>query len=325
MSMWSYGGEETKITAQDDLLHPAPANEPSWIETNYFCFHIPEHRINGLVHLTFRPNLKIVASWVTVWQGNKKTILSAEHQDWRCFVPYPAGDLDDFELESGVRIKCLEPMQRYQVDYANAKGDTRFNMVFDAIMPPAPYPGGAAHFDQAGKVDGMLLLAGKEYKIDCFAARDHSWGPRSEAPLAAPPMSWLHGIFGRDFAFHLMAIDDAESQPEWAGTYPAPPTGKNILGGYLFKDGVVHRIVTARKKTEREADGITHRSHKLELVDDAGTTYTINGEVTANLPSHFAGNWLIMEAQMRWECAGRTGWGEAEDVLSSDFVRRFGP
>ena len=138
-------------------------------------------------------------------------------------------------------------------------------------------------------------------------------------------MSWLHGIFGRDFAFHIMAIDDAESKPAWAGTYPAPPAGKNILGGYIFKDGVVHGIASARKKTLREADGFTPCGYALDILDTAGNSHAIRGELTALLPSHTSGNWMIMEAQTRWECSGRTGWGESEDLLSSDFIRRFGP
>lgn len=318
---WTHTKEEILIEEKDDLLHLPTSNDPTWIETNFFSFTIPEHRIHGLLFAGFRTNLKLVGSLVAVWQGSKKQPLEADHYDLRSYIPFPDGDLNDYRLANGLSVKILDPMMRYQVDYTDAKRGTEIHLVFEAIMPPVSYPGGA-HFDQAGKVDGTLVLAGKEYRIDCFAPRDHSWGPRPETPAIAPPVSWLHGIFDRDFAFHLMATDDFSSKPFWAGAYPVPE-GKNIVGGYIFKNGVVTQVTTARKRTLRTAGTLIPSGYVLELIDDRNSSYVFRGEVTALLPIFVSGNTMVMEAQTRWSYGDRIGWGESQDVFFNDFVNRF--
>lgn len=319
---WTHTNESIPITGKDDLLHTPTSSDPTWIETNFFSFTIPEHRIHGLMFAGFRTNLKIVGSLVAIWQGMKEQPLAAEHYDLRGYVPFPDSDLDNYQLANGLSVKILEPMQRFQLDYADARRGTELHLVFDAIMPPVSYPGGA-HFDQAGKVDGTLILKGKEYKVDCFSPRDHSWGPRPETPAIAPPVSWLHGIFGRDFAFHVMATDDESSAPFWASTYPVP-AGKNLVGGYIFKDDVVTQVVTARKQTVRVPGKLTPTGYILELIDDKGESYTFRGEVTALLPIFVSGNTMVMEAQTSWRYGDRTGWGESQDVFFNDFVNRYG-
>lgn len=319
---WTHTKQSITIEAKDDLLH-VPTGDPTWIETNFFSFTIPEHQIHGLVFAGFRTNLKLVSSLVAVWQGDKAQPLEAEHYDLRSYVPFPLGDLDDYQLANGLSVKIIAPMQGFQIDYVDATRGTEIHFQFLGIMPPVSYPGGA-HFDQAGKVDGRLVLGGKEYVIDCFAPRDHSWGPRPETAAVMPPVTWLHGIFGRDFAFHLMAIDDTSSKPFWADTYRVPE-GKNVVGGYVFKDNVVTQVVAARKRTERHKDSLRPRGYVLELTDENGATFAVRGEATALLPIFVSGNTMVMEAQTRWIYGDRIGWGESQDVFFNDFVSRFTP
>ena len=80
-------------------------------------------------------------------------------------------------------------------------------------------PGGF-HFTQAMKVTGDLDLYGEKMKIDSFFSRDRSWGQeRREDPMPLPALSWMVGVFDKDFAFHALALDDPASKPEWTDAW----------------------------------------------------------------------------------------------------------
>ena len=62
-------------------------------------------------------------------------------------------------------------------------------------------------------------------------------------------------------------------------------------------------------------------SHRIEAEDAQGKSWTITGTVTAGLP--WAG-WPNMICQLfltRWECEGRVGWGDTQEVQWTDYVR----
>jgi hypothetical protein len=308
------------ITEKDDLLHKPTSNEYSWTETNYFGFHLPDKRMNGEVYVWLHPNLKVASSGVYVWQGIKKNQLAAEYFDYRHFLPFPKGDLDDYELVNGLKIKTLEPLKKYRVDYVDEARKTEVHFIWEAIMPPEPYASGM-HFDQAGKVDGTLILKGEEHKIDSFHTRDHSWGPRQEFPrVGIPPFAWVTGIFDRDFAFHITGFD--EPVPK-ALQYPGKDAGGRLEAGYVFRNGTTRKLLSAVKKTERGEDGLQPSKVYIELTDEQNNSYSIRGEVTALLPWHTWPNMLVFMCQTRWECEGKIGWGHVQDISQNDYVNQF--
>ncbi|MBI4300043.1 MAG: hypothetical protein HY677_02830 [Chloroflexi bacterium] len=312
---------ELKLTSRDELLYP-PTDKSiySWCETNYYGFNIPEHRLNGEVYVLLRPNLRTVVAGFFAWKGFKKTTLAAEYFDYQAHLPFPTTDLDDYELANGLKVKILAPLKKVRVDYVDENQDTEVHFISTGIMPPHR-PGPRGHYDQAVKVDGELVLRGEKYVIDGHFTRDRSWGsPRPEVQRSGPPMTWLVGVFGDDFAFHTMTYDDPAMGPEWAGAYQvsSPPAS-----GYVYKDGVTRELVKSSKLTLRGPDGLEPRGAILELEDDRGDKYSIKGEATAVLPWHTWPNMLCFMTQMRWECGGRVGWGDFQDIHSNSHVVRF--
>jgi hypothetical protein len=160
--------------------------------------------------------------------------------------------------------------------------------------------------------------------IDGFFSRDRSWGQeRREDPMPLPPLSWMVGVFERDLAFHVLAMDDPALGPEWRAAFPTVPPGQNLFWGYLWKDGVLASIKTARKLTTREADGLAPRLIDMEIEDVSGRTLQLHGTVEARMPWQTWQNMNTYFCQTRWETAGYVGYGDTQDVQFGDFVRRF--
>lgn len=304
-----------------DLMHTPTSDDYTWSENTYFGFHIPEQRINGEIYVWLHTNLRVASSGVFIWRGMKKATLAAEYFDFRQFLPFPHTDLDDYELVNGLHVRVLETERKYQVGYVDESRRTEVHLLYEAIAPPMPYEG-RSHFDQPMKTTGAVVLQGKEFRVDGFFTRDRSWGARSEVTQPGPPFTYVTGIFDERLAFHLTASDSAEASPEWSGVYTLP-RGTNLVSGYVLDGGQVRRLRKAHKKTYRGPDGLRPRRIDLELADQEGNRYDIRGDVTAIMPWHPWPNLLCYMCQVRWDHAGRIGWGDIHEIMSNDFVHRF--
>jgi hypothetical protein len=131
------------------------------------------------------------------------------------------------------------------------------------------------------------------------------------------------GVFGQDFAFHALAVDDPALKPEWASDFPSIKAGENLFWGYIWKDGELTPLTAARKLTTREADGLAPRLIEMELDDAKGRTFPIRGEVQARMPWQTWQNMNTFFCQTKWQTAGRVGYGDTQDVQFNEFTRRF--
>ena len=109
----------------------------------------------------------------------------------------------NFELPNGLSLEVTKPLLGYHVEYESSSGACRFDLDFEAVMPPfdmhdpdqnplyvegddwaEPHKAGLSsakgHFDVLGRVTGEFELRGRRYEVDCVDGMDHSWGPRSE-------------------------------------------------------------------------------------------------------------------------------------------------
>jgi hypothetical protein len=308
----------------DELLHPVAGDAPyALTETSYFGFNLPERRINGEIYVWFHPRLRVASAGVFCWQGMKPTALAAEYYDYRLYLPYPERQIDDYSLANGLRFRVEEPLARVELAYDDPERHTHLRLVSRAVMPPAVIPGGG-HFVQAVRTEGELVLDGQAHPIDGWFTRDRSWGaPREERPYPVPPLGWLVGVFGDDFAFHVRAFDDPALGPEWAGHYAFPQAGQNLRFGYVWREGRLVALARAAKRTVRAADGLAPVAFELELEDVEGVRHPIRGEVTARLPWNTWSNVLVYMCQTRWRSGEREGYGDAQDMLFPDYVRRF--
>lgn len=310
---------------EDEFLHaPAASGHYSSTETSYFGFNIPERRVNGEIYMWFHPVLKMMSASVYIWTGMKKTTLACDYINHFHYLPFPANGIADYTIEAlNLHIRVIEPLKSVQIDFEDKARGVKLTMRQDAIMPPGVRPGGF-HITQAMKVTGELDLYGDRMKIDGYFSRDKSWSQeRREDPMPMPPLSWMVGVFDQDFAFHALAFDDPALKPEWASAFPAIKPGENLMWGYVWNDGELTPLTDCRKLTTREADGLSPLAVEMEIKDAKGRIFPIRGDVQARMPWQTWQNMNTFFCQTRWQCEGKVGYGDTQDVQFNEFTRRF--
>jgi hypothetical protein len=322
----SRGTAFAPVLSEDEFLHPpAKSGHHSATETSYFGFNIPEERVNGEIYMWFHPVLGVMSASVYIWRGYKKSTLACEYVNHYSYLPMPVNGIADYEIaDIGLKIRVLDPLKSMHIAFEDPQGrGVSFEVTFEAIMPAAGRPGGG-HFTQAMRTRGVLNLYGEQLPIDGYFSRDHSWGEeRRETGRQMPPMSWMVGVIDDSFAFHCVAFDSAESTPEWLERYPIAP-GANLAWGYVFRDGALHPVVSASKRTIRDPDGLTPRLLTLDIEDAGGERHAIRGEVMASMPWQTWQNMNVYFCQTRWECARGVAWGDLQDVQMNDFIHAYG-
>lgn len=293
-----------EITASDDQFHFAQMGDRWWMtETAWFSFCIPERRMGGWFYTMVRPNIGTVAGGAWVWDDRATLPWEVPYSSNLTAMPLQDGaDLNDVALRNGVSLKTIEPLTSYAIGYEDGdlfKADLRF----DAVMPPRPLrkPGSAfgdlTHFDQFGRVTGMLRLHGEDIAVDCLAMRDRSWGPR---PEHRPRKSaYVSGIASADDSFLFVT--------------KANELSDQLAYGFMVRDGAIGDLVEGTRIVERDpATGFVVRI-RIEARDEHGRELVATGErlsgITLIRHSFIDHNGLIA-----WSINGKAGHGEDQDM-----------
>lgn len=289
-------------------------------ETNYFGFSIPEEKINAEVYLWAHPRFGVATGGVFIYAGFKRQSLEAEYHNYFAFQPLPESGID-YELAVGLKVKVEEPLKRVRISYADPEAGTEFDVTLTGIALPCGRPGGG-HFTQSCRTAGRLVLRGREYKIDGYFSRDHSWShERPEVRRRAPPTTWMVGIFSDDLAFHVIGPDDFSRHPEWRKWEPSLPERAPFTWGYLIESGEVIQLCGLENKyTTRDVDGVTPTGFKFDIIDARGRRHHIEGKVTARCPFHWWPNMITYMCQVSWRMNGQTGTGDAQDIQFNDWI-----
>jgi hypothetical protein len=201
--------------------------------------------------------------------------------------------------------------------------DVGFEVTFTGALPPLGRPNGH-HLVQPMHAVGHLDLYGERIAIDGYFTRDRSWGAeRHETPRDLPPITWMTGIVDASCSFHLVAFDDPALHPDWEGRFASPKAGENLMWGYIHRKGETRSIRAVRKRTLREADGVTPKGFEIGIVDETGETLELNGVITARAPWATWQNVVVYYSLTRWEIDGRTAWGDCQDIHYNRFVHEF--
>jgi len=194
----------------EKLQRPWPPDAPyELIETSYFGFAIPEHKINCEIYFWLHPVFCVASGGVIICKGIKQAHNQADFLDYRNYMPIP-DDITDCTYANGVRVKMITPLEEFEVSYEDPDSDTSFRFVSRAIMPPA-FRAAGGHITQAMKTNGHLRLKGEDFTIDGYFSRDRSWGdPRTEVRKDVPPFGWHVMVFDETLAFHVCGFESAE-------------------------------------------------------------------------------------------------------------------
>ena len=314
-----------RFTEADDLLHPEQTKPgDSLTETQYFGFSIPEQNIYCFAYFWLHPNLDVVSGGLFACQGLKRNHMQAELFDIHAYVSRKrviTDDLRSFRFPNGYQVEVLQPGRSMRIRYEDKARSNALDVTATAIMPVA-MRGNNKHFEQAMKMEGELLLRGSRHRIDGYNVRDRSWGElRPEETQALPPMTWMTGTFGDDFAFNCNAFDHPELDPPWAAHFSLP-ADRAFNDGWVYVDGELLRVKYARKITHRDPATGQPQRHHIEMIDVRDRRYVIEGQITAGLPWAGWPNMITHLNLTRWTCNGREGWGDTQEVQWSDYVSR---
>jgi hypothetical protein len=166
------------------------------------------------------------------------------------------------------------------------------------------------HYEQLVEATGSIRVGDREWQINGFGLRDHSWGPRYwQAPWY---YRWLTANVDRDFGFMASRV--------------AKRYGPGTRGGFVWEKGRIHICNEVEIKTDMR--GEEHYHDKIEGTLRSSRSereWKFTGEALSLIPLRNRrqapdGEWLqtrISEAYTRWtvhsgEFEGRVGYGMSE-------------
>lgn len=325
------------IIDSDADFHPPTSDDPTWAETNFFGFYVPEAHLNVGVYALFRPNVGVVISTIAMNSKFVEAPWQAEYWDPQHHLPIPQpGNLRDYTLANGLSVKNTEPNRVWDIGFDNGDGvslDVRYTALADAydIHDPKQDPVVAAalaaqgdddtfawgeayagHFDQTGHFEGQVRLRGRTYDVDCVSTMDHSWGLRAEHQDHT--MSWLHAHFSKNFAVHAILDFDPDGGPDTV-------TDLTLSHGYVMDHGELHGLSHATGRTIRH--GYFAQSVELEVTDVRGTTHQLTGLGRTAFPWQAGPGTVGYNVLAEWRCDGQRGWGEIQDFVGPQHLGKI--
>ncbi len=196
------------ITSADEDLH-APGDSPHWQESFYFNWTSPDGRDFGFTRLGFNPATgKADAVLILLRDGVPEVVYAKVGQAVRAHA-------DGSGVATGLSVAGLTFTMKDALDTwrIQLSGRTEVDLTWSAFTPAfdfhTSFPGDAelaqAHFEQSGRVTGIVRVGGSERTVDGLGQRDKSWGVRDWNGLVG--WDWLVGQFGPDLAFNATRTD----------------------------------------------------------------------------------------------------------------------
>jgi hypothetical protein len=324
------------LDARHDLAHPVEG-DTAWSESYYFNAYDPESDSGLFSRIGIRPNEGTMDVGMSLW------LPGGELGEYRWVVEQR--EMVDTVLDVGaVRYEMLEALRSWRLTMDDAvqarpTGKSRaeaeaeahpvkvaLDVRFDAITPAVGTDGqpgggpkskeaaaasgtvGKGHLEQAGRWTGTLSVDGVTHEWKgAHGNRDRSWGPRR---WGGPKMwRWFSINVGDDLHFGGIRL----------GT-----DAGDLHRGWVWDGERATSVAEWRVRTELEDDGVTHRVVHLDVVDKAGRTFPLRGDVLRIAPIGQAGGTLVNEGLARWTYEGdagagpRTGYGIAEYLHQLD-------
>jgi hypothetical protein len=315
-----------------DRKHPVEG-DGAWSESYYFnCY-------DGVVDAGFfsrigiRPNEGTIDASLSVWLPDGHVAHLRDEREQH--------EIIDSHLEVGpITYECVTPMGEWRLygrgtavvqhlgagaAAAAAAGPTvelDVDATFHALTPPIGVDGqgrskqgaasvvsasvGKGHFEQAGRWTGSITIDGTTSVLgDARGNRDKSWGPRR---WGGPKMwRWFSINIGDDVAFGGIRIDTDVG---------------NLHRGWVWRDGVATSVAEWQVRTELEDDNLTQRVVHLTVLDKAGRSHEVRGDLLRVAPlsriSAGHGGTIVNEGLAQWSYEGRTGTGIAEYLHQLD-------
>jgi hypothetical protein len=321
------------LTAESfEFQHPPDADH-LWVETLLFPVVVPEARLYALLYTNVRPALGVMWNQVMVCGTLTEDRGELLHYAENPHLPAPAS-MTEIDSPLGLTVRAVEPPRAFRIDYVADDG-TEIHVNWEGLMEPfdihdprhSPQAGavfdihadlepGARHLvghgDMTGRVTGTMTVRGREFAVDSIERMDRSWGVRD--PMKAGKANHIvSATFGEDLAFHMICPWDGER-----------PDGFTLTHGYVLEDGRVHGL-TDRLTMESRHLGTVCTGIDMTVTDVRGKSFELHARADIGAPWIAAPTAVVHNALMRWEHAGRDGYGVVMSTrFLPDLIRRRG-
>jgi len=274
-------------------------NQLEWNESYYFVFYDNKTKIGGMSRIGFKPNKQEGMTFFFLFLPNGS--VAGYHQEIRIkeFIDQikVKGMYHDWQPDENWYFKFKGNMIFVQnsLDLPKVRENPKLiqkvekvemNLFYTPINEIYEYSkwmtpesleigkkSGDKHWEQIGTVSGNLNIGKASYKIEnVMSQRDHTYGVRDWTGVG----DWLYYVvwFNKDLAINPAAIvtDD----------------GRLSTGGFLYKQGRNIPLENINIIDQQfETDGILPICSELELVDNEGNYYTLQGRVGKIIPVPF--------------------------------------
>jgi hypothetical protein len=333
--------QRVRLEPADEYMHPVEAHV-NFNESMYINAFDPQQRIGGWFRVGNRPN-----------EGHSEVSVCLYLPGGQVGFMYRRPSLDHHrELNAGgLRFEIIEPFRRLRVTYDgdlclldnpaemadpkrafadNPRVHANITLTFEGVSPM--YGGEAldengapvqespeeafarAHYEQHVAATGSFVVGDREWQVNGFGLRDHSWGPRYWQNLYW--YRWLPMNFGRDFAMNISIV--------------TLRSGRQHIWGMVLQDGRYDLIETAELVTEYDADDVP-LGWRATVSTDRGR-YEVEGRVISQIPLRnrrvrddgVAVQTRIIEGFTEVHCRGLTGFGMSEYLDQVDAGRIVG-
>ena len=299
----------------DDEFHPPTSDDPYWTETCWFTFTVPERRLSGQLYPFFRPNQHVAAGAAYFWDERGS-------QPWNCVygknfwhLPMPASPLSDITLPNGIRYRCVEPLTKYEIAYADPDGGDEIDVALTFTAVAQPNYLGAAHLDQPGRYQGTIRLHDEVIAVDSYGFRDRSWGPRTQfgQGLGSTPAEcggYSYATSSVADGFHAITMDFG--------------AGCQAIHGYIVREGLWGKVTTGTRRVLQRDDATGAPTRVvLRLTDEHGRDIEATGRAVNRFGVHLNPNLFTWNCLTEWIFDGIEAWGEDHDNWSAAAARKF--
>jgi hypothetical protein len=280
-------------------------DEPLARESTVFCIMLPDHGIAGWVYPRVTGEGLAGGTICAFGPGVPGGSIFESFRN----VPVPAtADLADWDV-GGVRLQLGDPLRTAHIVYNGERVGMDFT--FDATHPAYGYsshPDGCPQyfaddrFEQGGKVNGQIVIAGNATPFDTIGVRDHSWGTRNWG--VNYHYKWFHAVSG-DTAIHFFKMEYL---------------GRHLIRGYVFKDGHMSQITDVNViDFELDAEMI-HKAIEVRITDLAGRSTHIAGTHFAHQVYPIDELNILNEVALTTVIDGKPGLGWCEMYWDSRYL-----
>lgn len=313
------------LTPDDEYMHELGPEE-TFNESMYFNLYDPRAEVGGFFRLGNRANEGYAEMTVCLYLPDGRVAFA--------FARPEIADNDAFDA-AGLAFEVAEPFEHLRVRYSGrvlllehplemaepreafrtnptdeAAVELDYTRVSDMVGGESdrPEPEGEefarGHYEQLVAASGRVAVGDREWKIEGFGLRDHSWGPRTwQAPYY---YRWLTANFGREFGF--------------MGSRVARRDREGLRAGFVWERGQLIACDGFDLETQWEGPERYHRSVRARLrassTPDGPRQWAVQGRVLNLIPlrNRREGRVTrISEGLTEWTLDdGRVGYGLSE-------------